>query len=395
MKIAVPSLTFGDRVMKRIEALGETRLDYIDNLRWAMIALVVGLHAAVTYSHIGSWYYNAPATPGPLATLVFALFEVHLQGFFMGFMFLLAGYFVPAAYDRKGFGRFLLDRFLRLGVPALVYMLAIHPLTGYYLLHWSDDGFFTAYARFITSGRVLSASGPMWFALALLAFCAVYAGVRRLSAPSAGVAAPSRPGPGGLVALGLAIAVIAWVVRIDWPIGTSWRNMQFCYFTQYVVLFAVGIQAFRRGWFATLPRRLGLSLFYTALVASPLGFAALIVSVPDAAAVMQAANGGGSWQSAVFALWESLYCVAMGAGVLTLFRERLNVTGAWFKRFSGASFGVYLMHMPVLVATSLALEALTLPPLAKFAIAWPVALGLTFVLVQLVLRKIPGVKRFL
>src|ERR1700744_4337737 len=113
------SLTFEERVRKRIEALTETRLDYIDNLRWAMIALVVGLHAAVTYSHIGSWYYNAPAEPGPLAKLGFMVFEVHLQGFFMGFMFLLAGYFVPAAYDRKGFGRFLADRCLRLGVPAL------------------------------------------------------------------------------------------------------------------------------------------------------------------------------------------------------------------------------------------------------------------------------------
>ena len=54
-----------------------------------------------------------------------------------------------------------------------------------------------------------------------------------------------------------------------------------------------------------------------------------------------------------------------------------------------------MWHMPVLVSVTLALESLTLPPLAKFAIAWPVALCLTFALVQLVLRRIPGVKRFL
>jgi peptidoglycan/LPS O-acetylase OafA/YrhL len=383
--------------MKRIEALTETRLDYIDNLRWAMIVLVIGLHAAVTYSHLGSWYYNAPESPGPLTTLLLALFELHLQGFFMGFMFLLAGYFVPAAYDRKGFGRFLWDRFLRLGVPALVYMLAIHPLTGFYLLKWwdADVDFPSAYAGFVSSGHFLSASGPMWFALALLFFCAVYALIRRISSASLGVAAPSRPGLGALTALGLAIAVIAWVVRIDWPIGTSWRNMQFCYFTQYVVLFAVGIQAFRRGWFATLSRQLGLTLFWAALIASPLGFAALLGILPDPGTAMKSIAGGGNWQSALFALWESLYCVAMSAGVLVLFREKLNVTGAWFKRFTGASFGVYMMHMPVLVAVSLALEPVALPPLAKFAIAWPAALGVTFALVQFGLRRIPGVRRFL
>ena len=383
--------------MKRIEALGETRLDYIDNLRWAMIILVVGMHAAVTYSHLGSWYWKAPENPGPLTILLMAVFQVHLQGFFMGFMFLLAGYFVPAAYDRKGFGRFLWDRTLRLGVPALAYMLLVHPLTGFYLLHWYDEGtdLPTAYRGFVTSHYVLSASGPMWFALALLFFCAVYAAIRRISGASFGVAAPSRPGLGALTALGLAIAAIAWVVRIDWPIGTSWFNMQFCYFAQYVVLFAVGTQAFRRGWFATLSRQLGMGLFWGALILSPIGMAALIGLDPDPAATIHGIAGGGNLPSALFALWESLFCVAMSAGVLVLFREKVNFAGPWFKRFSGSSFGVYMMHMPVLVGVTLAMQSSALPPLAKFAIAWPAATVLTFGLVHLGLKRIPGVKKFL
>lgn len=383
--------------MKRIEAVDRTRLDYVDNLRWAMIVLVVGLHAAVTYSHIGSWYYNAPGEPGPLVKMIFLLFEVHLQGFFMGFMFLLAGYFVPAAYDRKGFGRFLLDRWLRLGVPALAYMLAVHPLTGYFLLHWWDAGvdFPSAYAGFLRSGRWLSASGPMWFAIVLLVFSAVYALCRMAARGGAGASAPSRPGLGGLAALGLAIGVIAWLVRMVWPIGTSVFNMQFCYFTQYVVLFAVGVQAYRRAWFQTLGRRVGLSLFWGAVVGSPIASAALLASLSDPGVALKAIAGGGTWQSAVFALWESFYCVAMCAGVLVLFRERLNVTGGVFRRFTASSFGVYMVHMPVLVAVSLALEATGWPPSGKFAVAWPCALVGTFLLVEFGLRRVPGVKRFL
>ena len=383
--------------MNRIEAVDSTRLDYVDNLRWAMIALVVGLHAAVTYSHIGSWYYNAPGEPGPLVKLGFLVFEVHLQGFFMGFMFLLAGFFGPAAYDRKGFGRFLLDRGLRLGVPSLVYMLAVHPLTGYFLLHWWDAGvdFPTAYAGFLRSGRWLSASGPMWFALALLVFSAIYAVCRLVLRGGAGASAPSRPGLGGLAALGLAIGVIAWLVRMVWPIGTSVFNMQFCYFTQYVVLFAVGVQAYRRAWFQTLPRRLGLGLFWSALAISPIASAAVLASLSDPGAALKSIAGGGTWQSAFFALWESLYCVAMCAGLLVLFREKLNVTGGLFRRFTVSSFGVYMFHMPVLVAASLALETTGWAPLGKFAVAWPVALVVTFLLVEFGLRRVPGVKRFL
>jgi len=383
--------------MKRIEAVGSTRLDYVDNLRWAMIALVVGLHTAVTYSHIGSWYYNAPGEPGPLVKMIFLVFEVHLQGFFMGFMFLLAGYFVPAAHDRKGFGRFLLDRWLRLGVPSLVYMLAVHPLTGYFLLHCCDAGvgFPTAYAGFLRSGRWLSASGPMWFAIALLAFSAVYALCRWVVRGGTGLAAPSRPGFAGVAALGLAIGVIAYLVRMVWPIGTSYLNMQFCYFTQYVVLFAVGVQAYRRAWFQTLSRRLGLGLFWGAVVGSPIASAALLAALSDPGAVLKVLAGNGTWQSAVFALWESLYCVAMCAGLLVLFRERLNVTGGVFRRFTASSFGVYMFHMPVLVAVTLALETTGWPPLGKFALAWPVALVVTFLLVEFGLRRVPGVRRFL
>lgn len=383
--------------MKRIEAVDETRLDYIDNLRWAMIILVVGMHSAVTYSHLGSWYWKAPENPGPVATLVMALFQVHLQAFFMGFMFLLAGYFAPAAYDRKGFGQFLRERFLRLGVPALAYMLLVHPLTGFYLLHWWDPevSLFEAYSGFVASGRVLSASGPMWFAVALLFFCAVYAVIRKISSASPQIAAPSRPGLGALTLLGLAIAAIAWVIRIDWPIGTSWRNMQFCYFAQYVVLFAVGTQAFRRGWFTTLSRQLGLLLFWGALILSPIAMAGLIGTLADPQAGIKEIAGGGNLVSAGFALWESLFCVAMSTGVLVLFREKVNVTGPWFKRFSASSFGVYMMHMPVLVAVTLALEPVTLPPLAKFLISWPVAVVLTFGLVHLGLKRVPGVRKFL
>jgi peptidoglycan/LPS O-acetylase OafA/YrhL len=381
--------------MKRIDAVDRTRLDYVDNLRWAMIALVVGLHAAVTYSHIGSWYWNAPERPGPLTQMVFLVFEVHLQGFFMGFMFLLAGYFVPAAYDRKGFARFLTDRWLRLGVPSLAYMLLVHPLTGYFVLHWWDVDLPTAYAGFLRSGRWISASGPMWFAVALLIFSAVYALCRLMVGGGTGVAAPSRPGLAALAALGLVIGVIAYLVRMVWPIGTSTLNMQFCYFTQYVVLFAIGVQAYRRAWFQTLPRRLGLPLFWGALIVSPLASVAVLASLADPMGALHSITGGGTWQSALFALWESLYCVAMCAGLLVLFREKLNVGGGLFGRFTASSFGIYMMHMPVLVSVTLALQAVDWPLLAKWAVAWPTALILTFLMIEFGLRRVPGIKRFL
>jgi glucan biosynthesis protein C len=148
------------------------RLQFIDNIRWALIVLVIIHHSAVTYSHVGSWYYNESPAPGFATTLILATFLTFNQAYFMGFLFLIAGYFVPAAFDRKGFGKFVRDRAFRLGVPSLLYMLVIHPVIVYWLLRdFYEPGrppLWKAYWPFLASGRVLSATGPMWFAVALL-----------------------------------------------------------------------------------------------------------------------------------------------------------------------------------------------------------------------------------
>jgi hypothetical protein len=41
----------------------------------------------------------------------------------MGLLFMIAGYFVAGSCDRKGFGRFVGERFKRLDIPSLIYMV--------------------------------------------------------------------------------------------------------------------------------------------------------------------------------------------------------------------------------------------------------------------------------
>ncbi|HEX3933312.1 MAG TPA: acyltransferase family protein, partial [Puia sp.] len=157
-----------------------TRLLFIDNIRWVMIMLVLSMHAAVTYSGHGSWYYKETAQLGTAQDVIFLTYQVFLQSFFMGFLFFIAGYFVPGAYDKKGAGRFLRDRAYRLGLPSLLFIFVIQPVACYYAAGvWdTDQGFWGAYQRYILHGRFLSGTGPLWFCVALLFFCLVYAGCR-------------------------------------------------------------------------------------------------------------------------------------------------------------------------------------------------------------------------
>ena len=100
-----------------------TRLSYLDNLRVVLTALVVLHHAAVTYSHIPLWYYyEAPHDDSATALDVFLALN---QAYFMGFFFLIAGYFTPGGLDRKGVGRFARDRLVRLGIPLLLFVIVV------------------------------------------------------------------------------------------------------------------------------------------------------------------------------------------------------------------------------------------------------------------------------
>ncbi|MDA4119168.1 MAG: acyltransferase family protein, partial [Thaumarchaeota archaeon] len=117
------------------------RLLYIDNLRLMIMAFVVMHHLGVTYSGFGSWYYIEGTSLDTLSTVWFAFYLSFQQAYFLGLLFMIAGYFVGGSYDRRGLGRFAGERFKRLVIPTLIYMVAIDPFIGVVELGNKPTGF--------------------------------------------------------------------------------------------------------------------------------------------------------------------------------------------------------------------------------------------------------------
>ena len=380
------------------------RMAFVDNIRWTVIAMVVLMHACVTYSGIGSWFYREPGTLGIGAQLAFPMYMTFAQSFFMGLLFFVSAAFVPASYDKKGFLRFLGERAFRLGVPSLVFMLVLDPLTN--LIRELGTGntgalseLMARYPSYIASGRFLEASGPLWFAVALLAFCVIYALARLVSralgikpAPTADLIPASRSVNIAAAVIILAIALVAFLVRLVMPIGTSWMNMQICYFTEYVVFFAVGLWAGRRGILRTIPVKTGMAWLKLAFaVGVPVWF--LMLGFGGAlSGNLSSFMGGMKWQAAAYAAWEAFFGVAMSIGLLTLYREKANVRNKITGLLSNACFGVYVFHAPILVAVSMAIRSLQTWPLLKAGIAFVAAFVLSLGFAWLV-RRIPGIRK--
>jgi peptidoglycan/LPS O-acetylase OafA/YrhL len=100
----------------------EKRLVFIDALRVAAIVFVIIHHAAQAYGPTGGFWPVHDRAQSDW----FAPFYTANAAFGMGLMFLLAGYFVPPSYDRKGTRPFLRGRWRRIGIPLASLVLLVH-----------------------------------------------------------------------------------------------------------------------------------------------------------------------------------------------------------------------------------------------------------------------------
>jgi fucose 4-O-acetylase-like acetyltransferase len=114
----------------------------------------------------------------------------------MGFFFFLAGYFTPASLERKGYARFIGDRFLRLGLPLLAFGLLLGPLTAAIVNYAQGDGFWLVFPWLWRHREFIN--GPLWFAQALLIFSLAYCVWRAIAgAPLASGSTRSQTSPAG------------------------------------------------------------------------------------------------------------------------------------------------------------------------------------------------------
>lgn len=370
------------------------RLFFVDNLRVVLTVLVVLHHAALTYGNIPLWFYPEPAQD-PSGVLL-DLFVVLNQTFFMGLFFLLAGYFVPGAMDRRGGRGLVRERLVRLGVPLLLFLVLLRPLASApsyagLLATEPDLPYWLFYVITIDPG-------PMWFVEVLLVMSLVYVMIRRFRERRASGAvsrversADSEPlrwfGPVVLFAVGLALATFAWRFAFPAPYWPVVGLPSPGYLPQYTALFTVGVFAYRGNWLMRLPNSAGWG-----------GLAMAVLGLLGLAAVTGILGSEpltpGSWQVLTQILVESFFTMGMVLTLLVFFRRFLNRSNRFSRYLADNAFAVYVLHTVVLVWAGVALSGWEASALVKFAGLAALAVPLCWALAG-VGRAIPGVKRFL
>jgi glucan biosynthesis protein C len=363
------------------------RLVFADHLKAALVILVLLHHIAVIYAGNTPFYYVEPATGQPVALIALVLFQLFNQAYFMGFFFFLSGYFTPGSHDRKGPAHFLRDRLIRLGIPILVFMFVLGPVaaTGIWQVPSSLTGITTPLTWQDYPGLVNI--GPLWFALMLLVFDCGYAALRLAARrPAAqGESPASVPRYRAIGVFILVLALTSYLIRIVWPLGKYVLSFPtVAYLPQYLSFFILGTFAVRRDWLHTIPSRMGWVGFGAALGASITLFPVSLIGLKFL--------GGGTWQSAAYALWDSTFSVGFCLALIVFFRRRFNQQGRLGRFLSRQAFTVYIIHPPILVFLAIALRNLQLEHLLKFGLLAIIAVPICFAAAFLV-RKIPFASR--
>ncbi len=375
----------------------ERRLNYIDNIRIFLTAVVILNHLSITYGAPGGWYYNEFEVSQlkliPMATLV--LFAAGNQAYSMGLFFLLSGFFSAKSISNNGVQSYLPQRLIRLGIPILLYVYLISPILRItfrnitYNIPMNLGEILNIYMQ-INFGYEL---GPMWFIMLLLIFSFILPflikSIRRFSSQL------RIPGRYGFLLAAVFIGLLTFLIRIYLPIGYVFQplNLQLPHVIQYIFMFFAGVFVYLVNWHERvqsisvkfwLPFTIGL------IIIMPI----LFILVGGASGNVNSALGGVTWQSLAFSIWEQVYCLSMSATIISLFYNYLNKNTELSRELAASSYATYIFHPLVLVIFTALFQNFRMQPLAKFALLAAPTIILCFFAASL-LRRLPGLKTIL
>src|SRR5512133_3904019 len=105
---------------------------------------------------------------------------------------------------------------------------------------------------------------------------------------------------------------------------------------QYVILFALGVVAYRGDWLRRLPARLGIIWLAVGLAASATMYA-LQGMAPDRWDDVLA-SGGLNWPSLVRSTWETVIAISLCVGLIVFFREVVHRPNRLIVAMAAASY---------------------------------------------------------
>src|SRR5207248_3589164 len=322
----------------------------------------------------------------------FDLFCALQYVYLMQLLFFLSGLFVWPSLSRKGSGRFLYDRFVRLGIPFVVGLYLLMPVAFYpvYRAGAVDPSWSAFWSHWIA--LPFWPSGPMWFLWVLLLFNIAAAALFWL-APRAGeslgrLAAKAGEHPGRAFIAFVAVSALAYLPLS--AVFAPWEWVQFGPFAvvpsfapQYLIYFFAGLGVGAFGLDRGLLAEDGMLVQRCWHWLAGAGAAFLLWIVPTALMVNGTTLPGLQLAADLgFVLCGASSCFALLGIFLRLTRRHRPMIDS----LSDHAYGIYFVHYVFVIWLQYLLLGAPLFAIAKGAIVFVGSLALSWATTAAVCR---------
>lgn len=363
---------------------GTERLYHFDNLRTILTILVIFHHTSIPYGGLGSWQYISPQHVQG-SSLIITTFNAINQTYFMGLFFYLSGKMSSQSLKRRKSTRgFLKTKWLKLGIPVMVYTFFGLPsqIAAMRAIRGENVNFLDVLLGHWKMMR--GVRGPVWYSSLLLLFDTAYSLLPPLSLPNLGV--------WPIMALNISAILL---LRIPSPAQKIFAplNVQPGYFPQYLIAYILGTRSSQSNSPRPLPlsKRRNATLLATSVL-SGYSIIGLLRAHPGSYSLASLSTSLNP-VSISYAVWNESTGLLIGTSLMRLFERK-----EWGRRRWGGvgqySYAAFLVHPVVCVGVQSACEGLKISAVGKSVVcgtlgalgSWGVAWGLV---------RVPGVSRVL
>lgn len=368
---------------QRVESSSGERVHYLDNLRTAMIFLVIVVHAGLVYESSGLtaffWIVDDPATNN-LSGIFNLIFDV----FVMSVIFFVSGYLAPGSLERKGERVFLTSKLKRLMIPWLISVFTLIPL--YKIIFLYSRGLpQEKWTSYFHSSNGIYSQNWLWFLPVLFLFNALFIGFRRSRIDFSRMSLRFAALGAFLLSLGYGVAMD--IFRLQGWTKTVLIDFQNERILIYLVIFLLGAVSYRSSEYRSSGEKKRLYIFANCAAWIPMNIYIFMVIYslikPNEPILSSIGDMLILRFSYTLSLFSMLYVMVM------TFKKYLNKSGKLWRKCNANSYGVYIVHVVVLGAIALLLLDTGLPSIWKYL----TLIGATYVVSNLIVSAYRATKR--
>lgn len=332
----------------------------LDNLKAILPLFVILTHSDVAFLQWSYWPVqdNNPEDYWPYLGMMNGVLVATIMPLF----FFMSGYFMPYSYEKNGCVTFLKKKFLRIGLPFLIFTLLNSLLYGSYF------------------------PGHLWYLQHIMFLSVIYAIVKSLLHINFNYD-KLKPNYLNLLIIVFFISVFSVFIRRYYHYVHAYTVFFFIWgdvshYQNNILFFLLGIVYYHNHWVDRISYKVGVAMIVLGLSVIMLYY--YYVGI----------NYNFYWNSNCFCIVESVLCIFFCVGLLVVFRSKINKQLFFTKKLLPLSFGVYIFHLWVVYAAQYYIVSTSLNIFMKLLFVNVVSVFVVYMFTWII-RKLPYVSKII